>query len=337
MRTPTDSDPRHGLHVIWSQDELHKRTRLQRIAAHWRRRVFGSVLALAILAALVTGLGMVVTEGALHPHRRPPAADDDAFAERVAAEAGGRVSEVPFIAHDGAVLAAWSFTKPEHSRGTVVVLHGIGDARTSQLPLAALLLSDGYRVLVPDARAHGASGGGIATAGIAEATDLGGWVEWAQQQQPNECVFAIGTSYGGAAILQSLARTSYCAAVVEAPFVSAYSMAFYWLGGHAPLIVRWALMGPIVEAGFAYARWHYGLPLRSLDVLEPVSRSRVPLLVIDDALDDAVPRRDAERLRTANPGHVEVWTVEGAHHAQAFGTAPDEYRRRVLRFLSDHQ
>jgi pimeloyl-ACP methyl ester carboxylesterase len=336
MQAPIENS-RHGLRVIWSQDELQKRTRLQRVAAHWWRRTLAAAVVLSTIAIAIGGLGIAITEGALHPYRRLPGPEDAAAARRVAAETGATVTDVPLIAHDGIVLAAWSFTRPSDSRGTVVVLHGIGDTRSSQLPLAALLLSDGYRVLVPDARAHGTSGGVMATAGIAEAADLREWTEWVRQQHPDECVFAIGTSYGGAALLQSLDRASYCAAAVEAPFVSAYSMAFYWLGGRAPLFVRWAAMGPIVEAGFAYARWHYGLRLRSLDVLEPVSRSRIPLLVIDDALDDAVPRRDAQRLRDANPGHVQVWTVEGAHHAQAFGTAPDEYRRRVLRFLSAHQ
>jgi pimeloyl-ACP methyl ester carboxylesterase len=102
-------------------------------------------------------------------------------------------------------------------------------------------------------------------------------------------------------------------------------------------MVRWVLMGPVVEAGFGYAYWRYGLPLRSMDALASFGHSRVPLLVIDDALDDPVPRRDAQRLRDANPGHAQVWTVVGAHHAQAFGTAPDEYRGRVLGFLNSHQ
>ena len=153
------------------------------------------------------------------------------------------------------------------------MLHGIGDGRASQLPLAALLLSDGYRVLVPDARAHGASGGAMLTAGIAEAIDLGGWVEWIRQQHPNECVFAIGTSFGGATALQSLARTPSCAVVVEAPFASAYSMAFYWLGGRVPLVVRWALMGPVVEAGFAYAQ----MELRPAASERGCDRARQPL------------------------------------------------------------
>jgi pimeloyl-ACP methyl ester carboxylesterase len=332
-----ERDSRSGLHVAWSQDELHKRTRLQRFAAEWWRRVLAAALVLGAFAGLVIGAGIAITEGALHPHRRPPAPEDPADARRVATEANAALSDVALIAHDGAVLAAWSVSRPGPARGTVVVLHGIGDGRASQLPLAALLLSDGYRVLVPDARAHGASGGTMLTAGIAEAVDLDGWVEWIRQQHPNECIFAIGTSFGGATALQSLARTPYCAVVVEAPFASAYSMAFYWLGGRLPLVLRWALMGPVVEAGFSYAQWNYGLALRTVDAIAPVSHSRVPLLVIDDALDDAVPRRDAERLRNANPGRVQVWTVAGAHHAQAFGTAPDEYRRRVLRFLGAHQ
>src|SRR4029079_7498214 len=104
-----------------------------------------------------------------------------------------------------------------------------GERRRSPLPLAALLLSDGYRVLVPDARAHGASGGAMLTAGITEAADLGGRVEGGGQHHRDDCIFAIGTSFGGAPLLQSLAQTSYCAAIVEAPFASAYSMAFYWL------------------------------------------------------------------------------------------------------------
>ncbi len=333
----TDSDSRPGLHVVWSQDELHKRTRLQRFVSAWWRRLVALALAMGTIAALLVAAGIAVTEGALHPDRRPPAPEDAGEAERVATEAGVTLTDVPFIAHDGAVLAAWSFSKPGAARGTVVVLHGIGDRRRSQLPLAALLLSDGYRVLVPDARAHGASGGAMLTAGITEAADLGGWVEWARQQHPDECIFAIGTSFGGATLLQSLAETSYCAAIVEAPFASAYSMAFYWLGGRVPLIVRWVLMGPVVEAGFTYAYWRYGLPLRSMDAVASFRHSRVPLLVIDDALDDAVPRRDAQRLRDANPGRAQVWTVVDAHHAQAFGTSPDEYRRRVLGFLNSHQ
>ena len=263
IRTPMERDSRRGLHVAWSQDELHKRTRLERFAADWWRPVLAAALVLGAIAMLVIGAGIAITEGALHPPRRLPAPEEAADAKRVATEAGATLNEVPLIAHDGAVLAAWSVSKPGPASGTVVVLHGIGDGRASQLPLAALLLSDGYRVLVPDARAHGASGGAMLTAGIAEAIDLGGWVEWIRQQHPNECVFAIGTSFGGATALQSLSRTPYCAVVVEAPFASAYSMAFYWLGGRVPLVVRWALMGPVVEAGFAYARWNYGLPLRA--------------------------------------------------------------------------
>ena len=245
-----ERDSRRGLHVAWSQDELHKRTRLQRFAAEWWRRVLAAALVLSAFGGLVIGAGIAITEGALHPHRRPPAPEDPADARRVATEANAALNDVALIAHDGAVLAAWSVSRPGPARGTVVVLHGIGDGRASQLPLAALLLSDGYRVLVPDARAHGASGGTMLTAGITEAVDLDGWVEWIRQQHPNECIFAIGTSFGGATALQSLARTPYCAVVVEAPFASAYSMAFYWLGGRVPLVVRWALMGPVVEAGF---------------------------------------------------------------------------------------
>lgn len=61
----------------------------------------------------------------------------------------------------------------------VILLHGQAANRANMLGNADLLLRHGYAVLLPDARAHGESGGPIATYGVVEASDVRRWYELA--------------------------------------------------------------------------------------------------------------------------------------------------------------
>jgi alpha-beta hydrolase superfamily lysophospholipase len=53
---------------------------------------------------------------------------------------------------------------PSKSNGNCVpVLHGIADSRAGSIGFAPMFLNEGYAVLLPDSRAHGASGGQLVT------------------------------------------------------------------------------------------------------------------------------------------------------------------------------
>lgn len=69
---------------------------------------------------------------------------------------------------------------------------------------AELLLAHGFAVLVPDARAHGASGGDLATYGLLESDDIHEWFDWLEQHEHPDCVFGFAESMGAAQLLQSL-------------------------------------------------------------------------------------------------------------------------------------
>src|SRR5207302_8567209 len=120
---------------------------------------------------------------------------------------------------DGAILSAWSM-RPRNSNGkTVMLLHGLGDNRLGMTGYAQVLLSHGFSVLLPDARAHGTSGGQLATYGLLESEDIHRWFEWVQQNQHPTCIFGLAESMGAAQLLQSLqAETRFCAVVAESPF-----------------------------------------------------------------------------------------------------------------------
>jgi len=126
------------------------------------------------------------------------------------------IAEVAMSAPDGTHLLAWNIRPRKGNDNVVILLHGLSDNRMGMLGYAELLLSHGFTVLMPDARAHGASGGGLATYGLLEADDIHRWVEWVQEPQHSSCIFGFGESMGAAQLLESLATEArFCAAAAE--------------------------------------------------------------------------------------------------------------------------
>jgi fermentation-respiration switch protein FrsA (DUF1100 family) len=86
---------------------------------------------------------------------------------------------------------------------------------------AELLLANGYGVLMPDSRAHGQSGGALATYGLLEKDDIQRWIRWVQEHQHPGCVFGFGESMGAALVLQAIvSKPGFCAVAAESPFAS---------------------------------------------------------------------------------------------------------------------
>ena len=114
---PPPESPRR-LAVVWSQDELHKRTLAGRLLARHGPRLLRLAALAGLVLAVCVVVGVALAEQALHPvvRRGGPAAD--AAARRVAAARHASVTDVPLVARDGAVLRAWSFVPGQRSRGT---------------------------------------------------------------------------------------------------------------------------------------------------------------------------------------------------------------------------
>lgn len=81
---------------------------------------------------------------------------------------------------------------------------------------AELLLAHNDSVLLPDARAHGASDDAIATYGLFECNDIRAWFDWLTKNQHPSCIDALGESMGAAQLLEALAvEPHFCAVVAE--------------------------------------------------------------------------------------------------------------------------
>src|SRR4029077_14715811 len=129
-----------------------------------RRPARIAFLALAIYVVLSCAVAIVMAELTLHPMRLPP--PDGSRIAAMYALYGADVRPGVLQAVDGAELHGW-YSVPEHQNGQAVILfHGIGDNRGGVPGYGQMFLRAGYRILMPDSRAHGESGGAMATYGL---------------------------------------------------------------------------------------------------------------------------------------------------------------------------
>ena len=289
------------------------------------RRWLWSLGAILGLAIVVCGLGgIVLCEVALHPARRPVPSNPLARTVQV-------------TARDGAILRGWMFTPERPNGNAVLVLHGIADSRASQSGLASMFLDHGYTVVTPDSRAHGESGGDLATYGLLEADDVHRWVSWLIEDQDPRHIFGMGESLGGAVLIESLAvEPRFSAIVADSSFASLKRIALDRVAQRLPLPMNIGkiLAAPPVWAAFLYARLRYGLDFRAASPEAALKRSMTPVLLIHGLNDRLTLPEHSKILAASNRQWTELWLVPGATHTGAFGAARREFEKRVIGFFA---
>lgn len=303
----------------------------------WRRVLLGWVVGYCLFS--VAG-GITLAELQLHPWRRPLAHTRQA-AETVRNQYGTELENVEITAADGVTLNAWYVRPAKFNGRDVLLLHGVQDNREGVVGFAPPLLDHGFGVLLPDSRAHGESGGTLATYGLRETDDIHRWVDWLYSKQHSRCVYGFGESMGAALVLDSLdpaASSRFCAVVAESPFSSfravAYERAAFYL--RAPTWVGKTLLRLPVETGIQYAKLRYGLDFDSDRPIDAVGRSATPIFLIHGTADINILPRHSELIATRYPSHVVLWEVPGATHCGAASVAPEAFWSKVLAWFDSH-
>ena len=291
-----------------------------------------SLCAIAYLLGSV-GAGIFLAELTLHVPRRPLRHENEIHRE-YKVRFGANLEDVSIPASDGAILR---YAQPSAFNGnSVLLLHGVGDNREGMSGYAELFLAKGYAVLLSDSRAHGESGGSIATYGLRESDDIHRWVEWMQVRSRSTCIYGLGESMGAALVLQATqAENDFCAVVAESPFSTFRQVAFDRVGyyiGLGPWFGR-SVARPLVEIAFLYARARYHVNLQDANPEDFIKNSSTPVLLIHGQADKNIPPWHSEELASHDP-HATLWIVPHASHTGAWEIEPAEFERRVLTFLS---
>ena len=218
----------------------------------------------------------------------------------------------------------------------MILFHGLADNRIGMTGYAQLFLAHGFTVLLPDARAHGASGGQLATYGLLERNDIHQWFDFLVAQLHPHCIYGFGESMGAAELLQSVTiEPHFCAVVAESSFSTFREIAYDRMGQPfhlGPWFGR-TLFRPVIEFAFLYVRWKHHLDMQQVSPEDSIATSKVPVLLIHGQIDGNIPPRHSQRIQASNPKAV-LWKVPNADHCGAISAAPREFELRVLDWFS---
>jgi pimeloyl-ACP methyl ester carboxylesterase len=303
------------------------------------KRMVRILMILLLFPALLSVVaGWMGAPGFLHPEKRALTPDMVRDADVTFAQIGARRQEFDVRAPDGAMLRGWKVRAAEPNGAWVLVFHGVADNRYGTEEHARMLLQNGYSVVMMDSRAHGASGGEMASYGWLERKDTSAVIDQLERTEHPGDLYALGISMGAGIALQAAGSDARIEAVAaEAPFADLQEAAYDYAG-----LQRWPLLGKTFFAPGAWVLIYRGerlagFPADGVSPEKAVKTRAFPLLLICDGADVVLPCRHSETILRAAAGQKQLWRVAGALHTGGLGVAPVEYRRRVISFFDSQR
>ncbi len=231
----------------------------------------------------------------------------------------------------GSLLRGW-LCPVDPSQGVVVLMHGVRANRLSLVDRARLLRGAGYSVLLFDFQAHGESPGEAITFGYLESRDARAAVDFVRRRIADQPVAAIGSSLGGAAALLANPPLPIDGLVLESVYTTVEEAT------ENRLRIRFGALGPpLAPLLTAQLRPRLGIPASSLRPIDHIGRVRCPVLILSGLRDEHATPEQTRALFAAAREPKQLWMVPEARHVDLYRFAPEEYRERVLRFLSLEQ
>jgi uncharacterized protein len=296
------------------------------------RLALGLILCLALLSALSGAAGYFIGPGVLHPGNFNP--ERDTAVAAMLERTGANKEDFEVRAPDGAALKGWKVRAREPNGDWIVVLHGVSDNRTGNIGHAEFLLRNRYSVVMMDSRAHGKSGGSMATYGWLERHDTVAVVDALTATENVRHVGALGVSMGAAISLQSAAIDPRIVAVVaEDPFADLREVTYDYGGLHLTPMLGKTLFRPASIVAIREMGSVGGFSPDDVSPEKAVASRAFAVLILCGTQDYVIPCRHAERVYNAAIGPKELWEVPGASHAAALGHAPQEYEARSIAFF----
>jgi uncharacterized protein len=301
------------------------------------RTIYFGVCAVALIALVGSAIaGEMLGRGVLHPMVRQLTQSSIQVTEQILRGAGAIPEDFAVMAPDGVLLRGWKVRPAVASGDWVLLFHGVSDNRTGMTGQAALLLRHGYGVVMMDGRAHGESGGSMATYGWLERQDTRSIVDALSVTEKPRQDFALGSSMGAAIALQSAAVEPRIAGVVaESSFSDLREVTYDYAGLHWSPWLGKTLFRPGALTLISTAQKEGGFSIDEVSPENSVSVRPFPILLICDGSDRIIPCRHSRRILKAAAGPKELWEVPGAGHASAIGAQPAEYERRVIAFFDN--
>ena len=216
------------------------------------------------------------------------------------------------VAADGTEIDVWVIkarpvAKSSRRGATVVVIHPLMMSKGWFFSLGEQLADDGWDVVLPDLRAHGASGGKYITWGAKDKGDIKGVVDALLSEKLIEPrIYAMGASLGGCVAVQYAAIDSRCKGVLAlSPPTGVNDVARMLY----PLATKGWLARTIVCAGEIAA-----VDPADASAEAAAGKLKCPLILVHGRLDIIVPHSHSERIYAAAGGPRKLISLPLATH-----------------------
>ena len=275
-------------------------------------------------AALVVGLVASAAATWILIHRRTPRAP-----EPLPAEDAARFAEVRLTTRDGEDLGAWYAAAPE-APAAVVVLHGNGGSRSTELGAIRFFADQGLAVLAPTLRAHGDSTGDLNDFGYGAREDVIAAVAFLEERAPGVPILVSGRSLGAAAALFSAPElgTRVAEYVLEAPYRDLETATRHRLDARLP--------GPLAELAYLGLRACAPVLVRPrVDEVRPIDRvAAIPpdvgLVFLTGTADELAPSAEVREMLERRPRNASLVEFPGGHHLEIAGANLGRVRQAYL-------
>ena len=235
------------------------------------------------------------------------------------------------ITSHGLKLSALHLINNSHK--WVILIHGYTGAREELLNVGKWYYEQGYNVLLPDLRAHGASGGKYFGMGYTDRLDILNWIKHITNQDSAAKIILHGHSMGAATTLFTAGENpnNLVGCISDSAYTSVYEVfrlqikKIYNLSGHALLNTVNILFGHRKE----------GYYLKKGNVVEYTKRIKVPVLFIHGKRDDLLPVSMCDELYNACNSKKEKVLIDNCGHAQGDLEDYDLYIKIIDKFLKE--
>lgn len=281
-----------------------------------RRVALAALIGLSSPLVLLFGAGEMLSRPAIRPVGAPPA--------------DLPVLGVRLHTASGASIIGW-FARGQPGKGAVLLLHGVRTDRTQMLRRARFLNQAGYAALLVDLPAHGESSGDRITFGAREAAGVTTALEYLRRELPGERVGIIGVSLGAASAVLAEPKPAPNAVILESMYPTIEEAVA------DRLVMR---LGPLGASLVPPLLWQMslrtGVHAQDLRPIQLLPRLGAPVLIVSGTEDKHTTWARTQRLFDSAVEPKELWRVEGAAHVDLHTFQPEEYERRILRFLAKH-
>lgn len=290
------------------------------------------LLVIAVLAViLILSVSVWGPNILLKPDRRPASFYQKRFGYSSPSEIGLAHKTSSFVTKDGVKISYWIINSKnrDYHKGDVIYLHGITDSKVSGLNYAKFLAENEWRVIIPDLRCHGESGGEYCTYGYHEKYDISQLIDNVLKDDNHEAIILLGVSMGGAIGIQTAAIDKRIAGVIAvAPFYDLFSIALDHqakkIGIRNKLLLRHVLESAEKKAGFNYVEVS---PAKILPNL------RTPVLIVHGEKDRTVKIAYSKRL-AAMSCNTRLLLIPAAGHTDVLEVGGQEFVKELLKFMS---